>query len=825
VTRDGEEAGKTGAADGDAVTAPALDFARLVEEDADPLVVYDAGLRFLYVNAAAAAHFGVPRADVLGRPLPQVFPGVVGQPVEALFRRVLESRHPETLTIKGVLNPDQWFEVRCTPHGEGGLLVHYRDATDEVRADRARRDAEERLAMVARGTRLGVWDYDIAAGRETWSPEQEALFGLPPGGYDGRVETFYSLVHPDDREAVARVVSDALSPEGGEEYESEFRVVRADTGAVRWLYGRGQVTRDPATRRAVRLTGINLDVTARKRAEESDRFLVDLDTRTRALLDPERVIAETVRAVGAFLSLSRYLFSDIDLGAGICTIHRDWCAEGVPSMAGTWPLEPWGAGVLADLAAGRTVVSRDHAEDARAAGDDPAIYERSSVRASVGVPLFRDGAWVGVFSAQMCGAPRDWTDGEVELLEEVARRMWLTLENARLYRTAERERDRFRALVEASSQMVWRTGPDGMIVDMPEWRFFTGQTEEEVRGYGWVEAIHPDDRERVRKTWLDAYNRSRHYACEYRVRGRDGTYRWFAARGVPRFDPRTGDLREYIGTWASIDAEKRLEEERAAAAEKQARIAETLQRSMLMAPPDAAFPGLSFAPFYEAAWDEAQVGGDFHDAFALSDGRVALVVGDVTGKGLEAAAYTAEAKFALRAFLREGASPPDALTRLNRFLLDGQTLDGRSAGSFVCCTVAVLDPRTGAGVSANAGGEPPLVVRSADASAEPVPARGVLLAADPGAAYEGHAFCLEPGDLLVLTTDGVTEARSPSDRRAFFGSEGLASAAAEAAARNPTSPVAEVGAAILERARAFGGGRFSDDVCLLLARREGTGAQ
>ena len=70
------------------------------------------------------------------------------------------------------------------------------------------------------------------------------------------------------------------------------------------------------------------------------------------------------------------------------------------------------------------------------------------------------------------------------------------------------------------------------------------------------------------------------------------------------------------------------------------------------APPDA-FPGLQIAHFYEAAWDEALVGGDFYDLFALRDHKVALVVGDVAGKGLAAASYTAEIKFSLRSLLRE----------------------------------------------------------------------------------------------------------------------------------------------------------------------------
>ena len=84
----------------------------------------------------------------------------------------------------------------------------------------------------------------------------------------------------------------------------------------------------------------------------------------------------------------------------------------------------------------------------------------------------------------------------------------------------------------------------------------------------------------------------------------------------------------------------------------QARIARALQRPLLLETAEDAFPGLAVATIYTSAWEEAEVGGDFFDAYALSDGRVALAIGDATGKGLAAAARAQECKDVLRAFLR-----------------------------------------------------------------------------------------------------------------------------------------------------------------------------
>ena len=124
-----------------------------------------------------------------------------------------------------------------------------------------------------------------------------------------------------------------------------------------------------------------------------------------------------------------------------------------------------------------------------------------------------------------------------------------------------RSEDRYRALVEASTQVVWNTDPHGMIIDMPPWRTLTGQTVEEVRGTGWLNALHPDDRERSSEVWWRAFGSRHVYENEYRLRLADGSYRWFRARGVPVLDEHR-DVREWVGTLDDIEDEKRAEEAR-----------------------------------------------------------------------------------------------------------------------------------------------------------------------------------------------------------------------------------------------------------------------
>ncbi|HWG91927.1 MAG TPA: PAS domain-containing protein, partial [Candidatus Thermoplasmatota archaeon] len=136
----------------------------------------------------------------------------------------------------------------------------------------------------------------------------------------------------------------------------------------------------------------------------------------------------------------------------------------------------------------------------------------------------------------------------------------LDITDRKLAETALRASEvRFRSLLQATSDMVWTTDRDGLIVDMPEWRAYTGQTVEEVRGFGWADAIHPEDRPGVVATWNRAYETRSLYECEYRVRAKDGTYGHFHARGVPILDG-DGNVVEWIGTWSDVTARKRAEE-------------------------------------------------------------------------------------------------------------------------------------------------------------------------------------------------------------------------------------------------------------------------
>ncbi len=119
--------------------------------------------------------------------------------------------------------------------------------------------------------------------------------------------------------------------------------------------------------------------------------------------------------------------------------------------------------------------------------------------------------------------------------------------------------ERYRSLVIATSQIVWTTDAEGQVIDMPHWRDYTGQSQAEVKGWGWLAAVHPEDRERTTTVWNEAVKTKSLYDTEYRIRATDGSYRYFAARGVPVIAA-DGTIREWVGVCTDIQERKTVEE-------------------------------------------------------------------------------------------------------------------------------------------------------------------------------------------------------------------------------------------------------------------------
>ena len=184
--------------------------------------------------------------------------------------------------------------------------------------------------------------------------------------------------------------------------------------------------------------------------------------------------------------------------------------------------------------------------------------------------------------------------------------------------------------------------------------------------------------------------------------------------------------------------------------EQELHVARRIQQASL---PEAvpALEGWDISPRYRPA---REVGGDFFDFLELEDGRLGLVVGDATGKGVPAALMMSTTCGMLRAVAQNSASPGEVLLRVN------EALSARiPASMFVTCFYGVLDPKSGAFAYANAGHDLPYVRRGGDA--DELRARGMPLGLMPGMSYEEKETILEAGETALFYSDGLVEAHNP----------------------------------------------------------------
>ena len=269
-------------------------------------------------------------------------------------------------------------------------------------------------------------------------------------------------------------------------------------------------------------------------------------------------------------------------------------------------------------------------------------------------------------------------------------------------------------------------------------------------------------------------------------------------RLASQFNTMLAELKNHVESRVREEASRRE-------AEGELKAARAIQASLLpaMLPPDSR---REFA-LHAVNAPAKQVAGDFYDFFFIDDRRLAVVMADVSGKGLPAAMYMAVARTKLRDHAAADKSPAEVVTEVNRRLAQEN-----DQGMFVSLFLGYYDVPTGVLVYANAGHNPPYVVR-ADGVLASLDPTGPLVAPFPSAVFRNADCQLDPGDLLVLFTDGVTEAGTrDGDLYGETRLEQLLSAERQ-------QPVDQLCTSLVATASDFSDGELADDVTVLALRR------
>jgi serine phosphatase RsbU (regulator of sigma subunit) len=217
-------------------------------------------------------------------------------------------------------------------------------------------------------------------------------------------------------------------------------------------------------------------------------------------------------------------------------------------------------------------------------------------------------------------------------------------------------------------------------------------------------------------------------------------------------------------------------------------------------------PGLALAGSTAAC---RTVGGDYYDFLTYSNGRVAALVGDVAGKGMPAALMMSSLQARVQVLFEECGDLAQSVTRLNK-AISANCPDNRFITFFVC----IIDPATGAVTYTNAGHNPPLLVRRAG-EVETLGKGGIILGIMPRFVYQQGEARMEPGDVLVLFSDGVTEAARP-DVDEEFGDDRLA----DVVRKHADEPAEGIVNAVIEAVSQFTqGAPAADDITVVVAKR------
>jgi PAS domain S-box-containing protein len=406
-------------------------------------------------------------------------------------------------------------EARLWREDEQGLLenvvARVRPLIDQARAAQTVRENAERLRLAMEASEMGDWSWQRDSDEVTLSASAARLFGLPAAGKTTWAR-LRELIHEADRERTHLAVMQAI--DSRKEYRADYRI-RTARGEIHWLSARGRVLLTDHGEVAG-LLGVVMDITERRLDEDARRRLAAIvESSNDAIVS--KTLDGTVTSWNHGAELIFGYTADEMIGQPVTLIiPPERLNEETQIIAGIGKgerLEPF--------------------ETIRMRKDGSRVH----VSVTISPLRDRDGNIVGASKIARDITDRKLAEAEVRASES-----------------------RWRELAEAMPHLVWISASDGNCEFIsPQWCAYTGSSEEEQRGMGWAEAIHPEDRKAFELAWnLCAHSRNI-LDMELRIRRSDGVYRWFKTRVVPVADA-AGNIVKWYGSNTDIEDIRRTDQ-------------------------------------------------------------------------------------------------------------------------------------------------------------------------------------------------------------------------------------------------------------------------
>lgn len=407
------------------------------------------------------------------------------------------------------------------------LLISKR-RVEQLRQQLQANDWQLRLILTA--ANVGTWDVNISTAEVKWSAKHEELFGLAPDTFDGRLETFFTYVHPEDREAMHRAVERVIKT--GSLYQHDYRIIWAD-GSVRWIESRGQVFYD-MTGRAMRMAGTVIDITERKQAEAALR---SSERRLQAIFDTEPECVKIITTDGILLNMN---------AAGLAMLEAD----------------------ILEQVLGHCVCPI-------------VIPEHRQAFTNFLQQVTQEKSGVLEFEIKGLKGTRRWLESHAVILPEQDETATIILavtrditERKHIELALRQSEEKFRQLAETIQEVFWMsdTKLNQILYVSPAYKQIWGRSCESLYASprSFVEAIHPEDRPKV----VAILNHNvKAFEIEYRVIQPDGSMRWILDRGFPVYNE-SAEVYRRVGVAQDITKRKRVEIELKESEQRYASLAE-----------------------------------------------------------------------------------------------------------------------------------------------------------------------------------------------------------------------------------------------------------
>jgi PAS domain S-box-containing protein len=409
-----------------------------------------------------------------------------------------------------------------------------------IEAKEALRKSDELILIAKEAAQLGIYDYNLVTGTIQWDPRIREIWGIGPD-IPVTIDAFMSGVHPDYRASVQSIFDRSLDPKGNGQFYAEHPVINLSNGIERWVASTGHVFFEGD--RPVRLVGTVQDITERKHIEANLAFIAQVDEDFATLSSPDEVIqAAGSRIFGYFKVSCRITLFELDEARDEIRVLYDHHVPEVPDATGDLLLRQYlSPDLLQELKAGRAIAVEDMRTDPRTAPN-----ANTQISCSIGsaliMPFLANRGRTFVIAIQH-NKPHAWIADEVDLMRELAEKVFWRLERAYAYEALMESENKFRTIVETAGEGIIIIKPDegSYIYVNKRMADLLGSQVNEIVGTSWSDFISVENRDRIIEARKELHKGNKTHG-EFKFHRKDGLAVWTIYTATPIFDEKGGHV-------------------------------------------------------------------------------------------------------------------------------------------------------------------------------------------------------------------------------------------------------------------------------------------